>query len=161
MPDEHTPATRDAIFGWLFVAAQFVLLGLLGFEAWRAVSLPGLRTVGGLAVLGGAAILSWGSFGLGRELRTHPAPSATALLRVDGAYRFVRHPIYSGLLLLAAGLALSAASVLAVAEWMALLTLLTQKARFEERLLSQRFEGYLEYASRTPRFVPRTTRHPR
>jgi protein-S-isoprenylcysteine O-methyltransferase Ste14 len=158
MPDEHTPATRDAIVGWLFVAAQFVLLGLLAFEAWRATSPAGLRVVGGLAVLCGAAILSWGSSRLGRELRTHPAPSPTAVLRVDGAFRFVRHPIYSGLLLLAAGLTLSAASALAVAEWVTLLALLTQKARFEERLLAERFEGYREYASRTPRFVPRLAR---
>lgn len=158
MRDEPAPSTREVMLGWLFVAAQFVLLALLAFEAWRAISPAALRAVGGLAVLGGAAILSWGSFGLGRELRTHPAPSATAVLRVDGAYRFVRHPIYSGLLLLAAGLALSAASALAVAEWLALLALLTQKARFEERLLAQRFEGYLDYAHRTPRFLPRMTR---
>jgi protein-S-isoprenylcysteine O-methyltransferase Ste14 len=32
--------------------------------------------------------------------------------------------------------------------------LLTAKARWEERRLAQRFEGYAEYAARTPRFVP-------
>jgi protein-S-isoprenylcysteine O-methyltransferase Ste14 len=35
-----------------------------------------------------------------------------------------------------------------------LVLLLTVKTRWEERHLTRRFEGYANYAARTPRFVP-------
>jgi len=35
-----------------------------------------------------------------------------------------------------------------------LVLLLTLKARWEETHLTRRFEGYADYAARTPRFVP-------
>ncbi len=38
---------------------------------------------------------------LGRGLTAAPLPNSHAELRTGGLYRFVRHPIYSGLLLFA------------------------------------------------------------
>ncbi len=156
----HLPA-RDRWLGWLFVAGQFALLGVLLTAVWDGATALGLRVSGGLAVVAGLAIVVAASQRLGRELRTHPAPSSGAALRADGPYRFVRHPIYAGLLLAALGLTAAAGSVVAVLAFAALLVWLTLKARFEERLLAARFPGYLEYARRTPRFVPRLPRRER
>lgn len=153
-PSDRHP-TRDTRLGWLLVTAQFVLLGALLTAVWDGTAVLGLRVSGGVAVVAGLAIVVAASQRLGRELRTHPAPSSGAALRVDGPYRFVRHPIYAGLLVAALGLTLAAASVVAVLAFVALLALLAFKARFEERLLAERFPGYPEYARRTPRFVPR------
>ena len=53
-----------------------------------------------------------------------------------------------------------ASITLASGSWFRLLTLgalvllLTVKARWEEKHLAQRFEGYAGYAARTPRFLP-------
>lgn len=157
----HDLPPRDTRLGWLFVALQFVLLGVLVVEMRAAgQTAPLQRTLGVLAATAGATAMGFASRRLGRELRTHPAPSSTAVLRVDGPYRFVRHPIYAGLLLLAAGLAAIGGTAPAVAAFIALLALLSLKARFEERLLAERFPGYPEYARRTPRFVPRLPRSP-
>ena len=136
------------------MSGQFALLAVLLTAAWDGATARGLQVSGGLAVVAGLAIMVAASRRLGRELRTHPAPSSTAVLRVDGAYRFVRHPIYAGLLLMAAGLAAVAGAILAAVAFAALLALLSLKARFEERLLEDRFPGYRDYARRTPRFVP-------
>lgn len=147
---------RDLWLGWLFVATQFLLLGVLLREVWNGGRAALLwLMIGGVLVAVGAAIAGLGSRRLGRELRTHPAPSDMAVLRTDGAYRFVRHPIYTGVLLLASGFAVVAGTVLAAVTFVALVVLLSLKARFEERLLADRFPGYREYARRTPRFVPR------
>jgi len=152
-------SVTDARLGWLFVTGQFILLGALLVEVGGAEETSSLRWVlGVLAAVGGGAIAIMGSRQLGRELRTHPAPSDRAVLRDDGPYRFVRHPIYAGLLLLAVGLVMVAGTVLAAATFLALFALLSFKARFEERLLAERFSGYREYARRTPRFVPRLRR---
>lgn len=150
--------TRDTWIGWLLVAGQFTLLGVLLTAVWDGATALGLRMAGGFAVVVGLAVAVAASQRLGRELKAHPAPAPAAVLSVDGPYRFVRHPIYAGLLLVALGLTVAAGSVVAVLAFVALLTLLTLKARFEERLLAERFSDYPEYARRTPRFVPRLPR---
>lgn len=157
-PQSRLPA-NDVWLGWLFVSGQFALLGALLIEVWAARwPAPAQWLLGGLAVVAGGIIAVAASRRLGSELRTHPAPSAAAVLRVEGPYRFVRHPIYSALLLIAAGLTVVANTLLAFVTFGALLTLLTLKARFEERLLAARFPEYGAYARQTPRFVPRLTK---
>jgi protein-S-isoprenylcysteine O-methyltransferase Ste14 len=113
-----------------------------------------LRTAGQvLRWLGLGAVVA-GALRLGRAASVHPEPTSAAVLRTNGPYRFVRHPIYSGVLLFAAGIAATAGSALAVLAFGALVGLLSVKARFEERLLAQHFAGYAAYARVTPRFVP-------
>lgn len=154
-----SPRRKDARIGWLLVTFQIFLLGMLGLELMRARDAVSPRGAAGLGgVIAGAAVMGLASRRLGRELRAHPAPSSTAVLRVDGPYRVVRHPIYAGLLLFGAGLAAIGFTARAVAAFGALAALLSFKARFEERLLAERFPAYREYARRTPRFVPRLSR---
>ncbi len=145
--------------GWALVAGQFALLGGLAFELPHTPDAPAwLRAAGILAATAGAIVVGLASSRLGSDLRAHPAPSAEATLRTDGPYRLVRHPIYSGLLLFAAGLAAVAGTLLAVGLLALLVTLLALKMRLEERLLVRRFGGYAEYARQTPRLIPRIGR---
>lgn len=70
-----------------------------------------------------------------------------------GLYRYIRHPIYVGDLLLLAGFELSLNS------WLVLgVVLLTPvvlfKAVREERMLAQELPGYDAYCLRTKRFIP-------
>lgn len=153
-------APRDEWIGWVLVSIQFSLLGTLAAEAVRRLPLL-CRSRGLLAVvsmLGGGALAVWGAGGLGRALRAHPAPAAEAMLRTNGAYGWVRHPIYSGVLLASAGASALAGTWRALGALAALVALLQVKARYEERLLRARFAEYEAYARRTPRFLPRRPR---
>jgi len=138
------------------VALQFVLLAVIvASPAGGVWVVPGpLRTAGTVLRFVGAAAIVAGAVQLGRGLTVHPAPTRAAVLRTDGAYRLMRHPIYSGVLLLAAAIAATSGSAVAVVALAALAVLLNAKARFEEDLLLRRFPDYGAYASRTPRFVP-------
>jgi protein-S-isoprenylcysteine O-methyltransferase Ste14 len=76
-------------------------------------------------------------------------------LVVDGPYRWVRHPIYTGILLGLIGTAL------AVGEWRALLGVAIatgaywRKLQIEEAVMRRQFgEAYARYAERTPALVP-------
>ncbi len=71
----------------------------------------------------------------------------------DGIYRYIRHPIYTGDLLLLVGLQLSLNSwfVLAVVALAPIVMLQTIK---EEKILMQNLTGYDQYAQRTKRFIP-------
>jgi protein-S-isoprenylcysteine O-methyltransferase Ste14 len=146
----------DRVTARLLVAAQFGLLGVL-------VLLPGRRdwpvppvvavVCTALAVVG-VAIMVVGASALGRGLTATPLPNEHAQLRTGGLYRFVRHPIYTGLLLTMASFTVASGSVFRLLVLGVLVLLLTMKARWEERRLARRFEGYAAYAARTPRFVP-------
>jgi protein-S-isoprenylcysteine O-methyltransferase Ste14 len=76
-------------------------------------------------------------------------------LIVGGPYAHVRHPIYTGLLIMFAGTAL------AVGEWRAALAVAVAAAAFwlklrrEEALMRRQFgEAYVRYASRVPALIP-------
>jgi len=151
---------RDRRTAWALVAAQFALLAaVLVLPAGHLWRLPAALTVlcAALGVVGVVVMVAGGT-ALGRGLTAAPLPNGHAQLRTTGLYRYVRHPIYSGLLLLAVARTATSGSAWVVAACVALIALLRAKARWEERHLRHRFPGYAEYADRTPRFVPRVGR---
>ena len=153
---EYRPAHADVRTARLLVASQFVLIGILvvlpGRRDWPV---PAALTVAcSVATVVGLAVMVIGATGLGRGLTATPLPNAHAQLRTGGLYRFARHPIYSGLLLTMASITVASGSGFRLLTLGVLVLLLTVKARWEETRLTQRFEGYADYAARTPRFVP-------
>jgi protein-S-isoprenylcysteine O-methyltransferase Ste14 len=88
---------------------------------------------------------------LGRSLSALPQPRRDAELITSGPYRLVRHPIYTGMIAIAAGwsLALSSWAALALAALLAIW--LDAKSRREEALLRGRYTGYDAYARRVRR----------
>jgi protein-S-isoprenylcysteine O-methyltransferase Ste14 len=75
------------------------------------------------------------------------------MLVTNGIYRFVRHPIYAGDLLLVIGLQLALQSWLFLLGLMIAL-LIVRQAIAEEKLLLSKFPEYHEYCVRTKRFLP-------
>jgi protein-S-isoprenylcysteine O-methyltransferase Ste14 len=71
-----------------------------------------------------------------------------------GPYRVVRHPIYSGLLLMILGTALLAGQVGGFIALVICFCAFWIKLRQEEALLSQYLPGYSEYMRRTKALVP-------
>jgi protein-S-isoprenylcysteine O-methyltransferase Ste14 len=74
-------------------------------------------------------------------------------LVTTGIYGYIRHPIYTGDILLLAGLELALNSWLVLAVSITLAVAIRQALK-EEILLSQVFSDYHEYCTRTKRFVP-------
>lgn len=147
---------RSGPVGWALVALQFVLLGVVGVEVLRAPRAPWPLLLLGAALAGaGGGLIALASRRLGRRLRAHPAPHDETVLRTDGVYGVVRHPIYLGLLLGATGAMLQARTPRAALAVGALGALLHVKSRLEERLLAARFPEYARYARRVPRILPR------
>jgi protein-S-isoprenylcysteine O-methyltransferase Ste14 len=152
----HAPSAGDRRTAWLLVLGQFILLGLIvllpGADTW---TLPVAVTRAAQAVEGaGIVLMVAAATALGRGLTAAPLPNSHAELRTGGLYRFVRHPIYTGLLLFAAARTLTSGSVWTASACMALVVLINAKARWEERHLAKRFPGYAAYAARTSRFIP-------
>jgi protein-S-isoprenylcysteine O-methyltransferase Ste14 len=122
-----------------------------------APSTAGLRTSGVLLTFVGAAIAIWARYSLGQYWSARVTLKIEHQLIRSGPYAWVRHPLYSGLLLAMAGTAL------VVGEWRAVIAVLvalvefSRKAAKEEALLTGEFgEQYQEYRRQagflTPRF---------
>jgi protein-S-isoprenylcysteine O-methyltransferase Ste14 len=147
------------------VAGQVVLMVALVLAPrwpgqWAAEwSVPEWARWLGWAVAAVGALVSLAAFPqLGRALTPLPEPRLDTELTTTGLYRWVRHPIYSGVLAMAWGWTLAHPSWATATLVVALSALFTAKASYEEGLLRERFPAYADYASRTPRFVPRPSR---
>lgn len=100
--------------------------------------------------LGGWAIVVMGV----RRVSVMPELHSNARLITTGPYRFVRHPMYTSLLLFAGGLALSPLATWKAIVWFILLAALLSKTVIEERQLHDRFPDYENYARQTKRLIP-------
>ena len=114
-----------------------------------------LRLVGGLLFAMGLAVAVTARFQLGRQWSDIESSSVAADHKIieGGVYRFIRHPIYTGDVLLIAGLELALNSWLVLAV-IPLALAVFFKAKSEEEELAHRLSGYPEYQSRTKRFLP-------
>jgi len=105
-------------------------------------------------MLCGALLATAGVVNLGRNLTPFICPKGAAVLLEKGAYRFVRHPIYSGILQLAVGWALWVHGWLTLLIAVILFIVLDRKLRREEEMLRRTFSGYAAYAGRVRRLIP-------
>jgi protein-S-isoprenylcysteine O-methyltransferase Ste14 len=129
--------------GWLDV--QIDLSG-----PWRAVTVVVGLMAGGAGLLLATAGLLW----LGGNLSVFPHPKAGATLVQTGAYRVVRHPIYSGLIIGAVGWALIHLSLLTLIYAGLLFIFFDVKSRREERWLNRTFPEYAGYKTRVRKLIP-------
>ena len=154
--DGARPAVTGRGTGW--VVGQFALMGAImaaGFVPpdWPEAARPVLSSVGAVLALAGAAVAVWASRLLGRSFTPYPKPVEEGLV-TKGPFGVVRHPVYAGGLVLFTGYALFA-SVPALILTICLGVLWARKARLEERLLAEAYDGYAVYRRRVRwRLIP-------
>jgi protein-S-isoprenylcysteine O-methyltransferase Ste14 len=144
------------------VVAQFVLFATITLAGLRDLvghgSVtpwgPAVSVVGIAAMVVGGGVAARGTWDLRSGLSPFPRPIAGAPLVESGAYRRIRHPIYSGLVLGATGWGLATGSILAIATAGLLFLLFAGKSRREEAWLAAIHPEYGAYQRRTKRLIP-------
>jgi|YelNatPaOPRAMG01_1025707.scaffolds.fasta_scaffold04993_2 protein-S-isoprenylcysteine O-methyltransferase Ste14 len=89
-----------------------------------------------------------------RRVKITPEPARGMRLVTRGPYRFIRHPMYTAVLLFTLGWLTTRPTFSRLLVWLILLADLILKAEYEESLLVRRFPEYRAYRQRTKRFVP-------
>lgn len=145
--------------GELYVLAQagLMLLVLVGpVLDGSSVNPESAVAVGASAILfvTGLAFVVSGSLGLGRNLSPFPRPRSNGALVESGVFSLVRHPIYTGLSLLALGWSVLTTSPVALIATIFLFVFFEFKSRREEAWLRSKFAEYDDYAARVRKFVP-------
>ena len=143
---------RVSPFGLLFWPASWlwVVLGAAPLGA----ALP--CALGLVLLLAGAALTLASVFLMGRAWRIGIDPENRTELAEEGPYRWVRHPIYAGWLLMLVGNVLVVPHpAVEIAAVLTALGVALQARREEQHLLRIFGARYARYAARTGRFAPR------
>ena len=132
----------DAVWGHTL----YPFIGLTGM--WIGTA---LNTVGIIFIIGGWKKIYreyWGQELDKRKLVT------------TGIYRYIRHPQYSGFIIITLGLLIHWATIPLIIMLPILVLLYYRLSKKEEKLLEEEFgDKYLEYKREVPRFFPNPRRH--
>lgn len=142
---------------WGWVIGQIVLMAacVASGLTWSGQWLGQWHEVAALILtLVGAIFGVAGVWVLGRNRTIFPEPRARSVLIQHGIYRWVRHPLYTSVMMLSGAWGIWVRSYPALVGSVCLMLFLVLKSRTEEVLLLKRFPEYAEYRNRTPAFIP-------
>jgi protein-S-isoprenylcysteine O-methyltransferase Ste14 len=141
----------DRIKAYILVSMQFICLILI-FASGRPFAKNYLLLV--LEIMGGALGI-WAVITMGRQnLNITPLVKQEAQLVTWGPYRFIRHPMYSALLLTIWPLIIDRFSFFLLITGLVLTLVLIVKLFFEESALKKHFVEYGNYMKTTKRLIP-------
>jgi len=149
----------DKLFGVAYFLLILVFLTLAGIDSvrlrWTEMA-ESLIYVGAALHLLGTVPVIW-------SLLANPHLETTVRIQTDrghrvisdGPYRFVRHPMYIGMILMLSGWPLVLGSWVAFGVALLIIGLFLVRTALEDRTLKEELEGYTDYCSRTRfRLVP-------
>jgi protein-S-isoprenylcysteine O-methyltransferase Ste14 len=141
-----------------FVTLQLILFVCYAITPnFLSINFPSFfKNISIIIVVVGLLILILGLIQLQRNLTPFPSPKQNAELVTNGVYRFMRHPIYTGIFITAIGYALYGAHSTRFLISILLLVLFYFKSVYEEKLLNKKFSAYQQYQLKTARFFPFT-----
>lgn len=125
--------------------------------AWAAVSVPEALRWAGVAGFGLTVLwLAWMFVTLGRNLTDTVVTRRQATFVENGPYRYVRNPMYTGVLAMGCTLGLAFGTWLVPLLTTLVFSIIAVRTAAEERFLVARFgDQYRSYMSRVGRFFPR------
>lgn len=141
------PVIQTLLFAALFAAYAWGG-GPVLFAAERPRALGAAFCAGALALFLAALAV------IGRSFRIAPEPRPGAGLVTRGIYGRLRHPMYTAVVMLAAGLFLTRPTAAVGALAAATIAFFLAKARHEETLLTALYPEYAAYGERTWGVIP-------
>jgi protein-S-isoprenylcysteine O-methyltransferase Ste14 len=144
------------------VAAYFLMFNDQFSRGWLATRFapasPSIGKFGVTVTVVGIAFAIWARWHLGENWSATVTLKEGHELISSGPYRYIRHPIYSGMLVAFVGTALALGEYRALISVGIVLVAFYTKAKKEERLLTQEFgEKFREHSRRTGMFLPKFT----
>ncbi|QQS27333.1 isoprenylcysteine carboxylmethyltransferase family protein [bacterium] len=136
--------------GSLYVILQFILLAILALSSNQTPRILSFILAGGAILLGLTAMLAMTK----PTLTVMPEIARGAELSTTGPYKYIRHPIYTALMILGLAMLLQNATTIRILVYISLVIILILKANYEERLLAKHYRQYTPYKKTTKRFIP-------
>jgi len=161
MPDNlsQSDSSMSLGVGWVVAQGALFVFFLMALVSGDSVSnVPGLvlvQILGLVLALGGATLSEWSLMQHGWSVSPFPRPVDDAHLVSSGPYRYVRHPMYSGIVLFTLGVGLAYANPAVLLASFTFLVFFMAKTGHEEAMLVESVPGYRTYRSEVPwRLIP-------
>jgi protein-S-isoprenylcysteine O-methyltransferase Ste14 len=150
---------RQRVVRIAVVVLMYLALLLLPLADRRQIGSLGdhlvVRWVGVALFAVGMGLVFWSGVALGKLYSGDVTLQEGHRLVTDGPYRYVRHPRYSGAILIGLGLSLTFDSWLGLVGSAAFIAIILFRIRDEEALMGEAFGSEWEaYCERTPRLIP-------
>jgi protein-S-isoprenylcysteine O-methyltransferase Ste14 len=136
---------------WRAVLATAFAIDALGLSVTQPVTQPDASSLAMGLTLAGTLLAFWSAWHLGTSFSL--LPQARRLV-TTGPYRYVRHPIYLGGLLITIGEVWLRFSPLVVVLNVLFVAAQIVRLRYEEQVLSRAFPEYAAYRARTSAIIP-------
>lgn len=161
---------QSAEFKWYRPIRLLILAAVFALLFWQATAIgilghrfvPDIRWVGiagSVATLCGLFVASWSRIALGKYWSDKVILQTEHQLIRNGPYSYMRHPLYSGVLLAVLGTALVLGEIRGLLSFVLLLVNYAIKAKREESILAQRFgPEFKTHVARTGFLLPRLRR---
>lgn len=142
--------------------ALFVFTAGLVVSAWELVRHQGSLYILSVQSIVGLALIVIGlTNNLVAQVTLWRFYSSTLVIKEDhqlithGVYRFTRHPIYLGVIMVCIGVPVYASSLYGLLTMSALIPIILNRIRMEERLLSEEFgDAHRTYKEATSKLIP-------
>jgi protein-S-isoprenylcysteine O-methyltransferase Ste14 len=150
----------DKSKGWILAFIQFVLFAVivissaLEFKYLNRPLVPVIHYIGVTLILLATLFFTVVVLNFGQMITPNPVPLKKAVLRTNGVYRFVRHPMYTSALVMSLGIVLYFQAYYSFILLGLLFVFFIIKSSAEERFLLIKFPEYSEYRTRTKRLIP-------
>ena len=97
----------------------------------------------------------WSFYNLGSDIYSpFPEPRKNHKIIQKGPYKYIRHPMYTSVILIGLFLFISEPSFTGFIVLMLLMYVTDEKAKLEEELLAKLHEEYKDYQVKTKKFIP-------
>jgi protein-S-isoprenylcysteine O-methyltransferase Ste14 len=137
---------------YLFYAQIILLLLLFYFGSFSTIFSNALLAI---TLITGLILALWAYYNMGSKIYSpFPQPRKGSKIVEGGPYKYIRHPMYAGLLLISIVLFLSQANFLNFFILMIFVYVTNEKATLEEKLLTNLHNQYTDYAIKTKMFIP-------
>jgi protein-S-isoprenylcysteine O-methyltransferase Ste14 len=146
------------LYGIVWVALCLLLVNWLSPDLMAVRVVPdsiGFTITGLLITVAGLAFAIWARVHLGKNWSGMPTIREEHTITRTGPYRFVRHPIYSGILLALTGTAIGIGYLIVFFCVILIFGLFVIKFRMEEKFLLEEFgEEYARYKREVKALIP-------
>ena len=95
-------------------------------------------------------IFAFAAQALQPSLRINPIPKPGAPLITHGIYKYLRHPMYFAVMIIATALLIQKINLISFVIWFTLGTNMSFKARYEDQLLRENHASAIKYQADTP-----------
>lgn len=102
----------------------------------------------------GVLIVSLAIFAFRQRITPNPVPLASAKLRTNGIYCYIRHPMYTSVIFAFIGISLFMNAYIMFFSNIVVVIFLVIKINFEESRLLEKFHEYEAYRKKTKRLIP-------